>query len=89
MANPIRKELTLFGSVQDRLVRYRSVLLAAISLGGVSAFVGSIGARSPLSSQRPVGYYIAAATAARIALFLPAAVTQIAFPHLTKALNDQ
>ena len=89
MANPIRKELTLFGSVQDRLVRYRSVLLAAISLGGVSAFVGvdSVLARHYLPNAQS-GYYIAAATAARIALFLPAAVTQIAFPHLTKALND-
>jgi len=76
-------------AAQDRLVRYRSVLLAAISLGGVSAFVGvdSVLARHYLPNAQS-GYYIAAATAARIALFLPAAVTQIAFPHLTKALND-
>lgn len=89
LAYPIRAELMRLGTDQDRLVRFRSVILATVSLGGVSAFIGidSVLARHYLPRIES-GYYVAAATGARIALFLPAAITQIAFPRLTKTIGD-
>ena len=67
-------------------VRLAPATLAVASLGGLSAFVGldSFLARHYLPSVDS-GYYAAAATAARIALFLPAAVGMLAFPRLAAA----
>lgn len=67
----------------DLRLRLAPATLAVASLGGVSAFVGldSFLARHYLSSVAS-GYYSAAATAGRIALFLPAAVGMLAFPRL-------
>jgi O-antigen/teichoic acid export membrane protein len=87
-AKPIRTELLKLGPIQERLVRYRSVLLATMSLGGVSAFIGvdSVLARHYLPGKES-GYYVAAATGARIALFLPGAIQQMAFPRLTRTID--
>jgi O-antigen/teichoic acid export membrane protein len=79
---PLRAELVLGRGAEFRF-RARSALLAVCALGGVSAFVGldSFLARHYLGRSAS-GYYVAAATAARIALFLPAAIGMLAFPRL-------
>lgn len=57
-----------------------------VALAGVSAFLGvdSLLARHYLSKV-DAGYYVAAATAARVALFLPGAVAMTVFPRLAAA----
>jgi len=89
LAYPIRVELVRFGSHKHRLVRLRSVMLAVVSLGGVSAFIGidSVLARHYLPRIEG-GYYVSAATGARIALFLPGAITSMAFARLSKAVGE-
>jgi len=64
-------------------------VLAVVALSGVSAFLGidSLLARHYLS-RLDAGYYVAAATAARIALFLPGAVAMTVFPRLAAAQGD-
>lgn len=64
-------------------------LLAVTALAGVSAFLGidSLLARHYLS-HLDAGDYVAAATAARIALFLPGAVAMTVFPRLAAAHGD-
>lgn len=63
--------------------------LAVTALAGVSAFLGidSLLARHYLS-RLDAGYYVAAATAARVALFLPGAVAMTVFPRLAAAHGD-
>ena len=68
---PLRSEM--WNSTGDAVViRFTSAVLAVTALGGFSALVGvdSFLARHYLSGVES-GYYVAAATAARIALFLP------------------
>lgn len=79
---PLRGELLSGHGAQFRF-RARAAALAVVALGGVSAFVGvdSFLARHYLARSAS-GYYVAAATAARIALFLPAAIGMLAFPRL-------
>lgn len=79
---PLRGEL-LHGRGDQFRFRARAAALAVVALGGVSAFVGvdSFLARHYLARSAS-GYYVAAATAARIALFLPAAIGMLAFPRL-------
>lgn len=79
---PLRAELLHGHGAQFRF-RARAAALAVVALGGVSAFVGvdSFLARHYLAPSAS-GYYVAAATAARIALFLPAAIGMLAFPRL-------
>lgn len=79
---PLRGELVP-GRDSEFRFRARSAVLAVTALGGVSAFVGIDGllARHYLGRSAS-GYYVAAATAARIALFLPAAIGMLAFPRL-------
>ncbi|MHB8293854.1 MAG: glycosyltransferase [Acidimicrobiales bacterium] len=74
-------------------LRLRSTMASVVALGGFSVYtsIDSILARHYLP---PVlaGNYVAAATAARIALFLPGAVAMIAFPRLvasTDAIEDR
>ncbi|MHB8593446.1 MAG: oligosaccharide flippase family protein [Acidimicrobiales bacterium] len=64
-------------------LRLRSSVLAVVALGGLSGFIGldTFLARHFLSRVAS-GYYVAGATAARIALFLPAAIGMMAFPRL-------
>ncbi|MGA2036944.1 MAG: glycosyltransferase, partial [Acidimicrobiales bacterium] len=79
---PLRHELFgRSGGVKLGLA-FRTASLAVLALGGASAFVGvdSFLARHYLSRVAS-GYYVAGATAARIALFLPQAVTLLAFPR--------
>jgi O-antigen/teichoic acid export membrane protein len=82
---PLRASLLprLGGRGSDLKVSLAPATLAVASLGGVSAFVGldSFLARHYLAPSAS-GYYAAAATAGRIALFLPAAVGMLAFPRL-------
>lgn len=89
MAYPIRVELVKIGTHQHKLVSLRSVILAAVSLGGVSVFIGidSVLARHYLPRIES-GYYVSAATGARIALFLPGAITSMAFARLSNAVGD-
>ncbi len=70
-------------------LRFRPAMLAVIALAGVSAFLGidSLLARHYLSTV-DAGYYVAAATAARVALFLPGAVAMTVFPRLAAAQGD-
>lgn len=79
---PLRFELSSAGGI-EMSVRFSSAFLAVAALGGFSVFVGidSFLARHYLSGSA-AGHYVAAATAARIALFLPGAVALIAFPKL-------
>ncbi|MDA8070691.1 MAG: oligosaccharide flippase family protein [Actinomycetota bacterium] len=65
-------------------------VLAVTALAGVSAFLGidSLLARHYLS-RLDAGYYVAAATAARVALFLPGAVAMTVFPRLAAAQGDR
>lgn len=67
-------------------LRLAPATLAVASLGGLSAFIGldSFLARHYLAADAS-GYYVAAATAARIALFLPAAIGMLAFPRMAAA----
>ena len=77
---PLRHEV--WSSSGDTLVmQFRSAALAVAALGGFAALVGvdSFLARHYLSGQAS-GHYVAASTAARIALFLPGAIALIAFP---------
>ncbi|HZU80191.1 MAG TPA: oligosaccharide flippase family protein [Acidimicrobiales bacterium] len=64
-------------------IRARHATLAVLALCGTSAFtaVDSFLARHYLAASAS-GYYAAGATAARIALFLPASIGMLAFPHL-------
>ncbi len=78
---PLRREM--WNSTGDAVViHFTSAVLAVTALGGFSALVGvdSFLARHYLSGVES-GYYVAAATAARIALFLPSAISLIAFPR--------
>jgi glycosyltransferase involved in cell wall biosynthesis/O-antigen/teichoic acid export membrane protein len=78
---PLRHEVC--NSSGDPVVmHFTSAALAVAALGGFSALVGvdSFLARHYLSGVES-GYYVAAATAARIALFLPSAISLIAFPR--------
>jgi O-antigen/teichoic acid export membrane protein len=61
----------------------KPAVLAVVALAGVSAFLGldSLLARHYLS-RLDAGYYVAAATAARVSLFLPGAIAMTAFPRL-------
>ena len=70
-------------------LRFGPAMLAVIALAGVSAFLGidSLLARHYLSKV-DAGYYVAAATAARVALFLPGAVAMTVFPRLAAAQGD-
>ena len=79
---PLRDRLSR-GDGEELRFRVRPAVLAVAALGGVSAFVGidSFLARHYLPRVAS-GYYAAAATAARIALFLPAAIGMMAFPRL-------
>lgn len=79
---PLRSEIRRASGDEFRF-RARQAVLAVAALGGVSAFVGidSFLARHYLARVSS-GYYVAAATAARIALFLPAAIGMLAFPRL-------
>lgn len=67
-------------------LRAGPAMLAVVALAGVSAFLGvdSVLARHFLS-RVDAGYYVAASTAARVALFLPGAVAMTAFPRLAAA----
>ncbi len=79
---PLRHELRP-GVVGDPLkVRIQSVVLAVIAVGGASAFfvMGPVLARHFLP-RAASGYFVAATTAAQIALFLPGAVAMVAFPR--------
>ena len=80
---PLREDLALRAPSAPLRLGARSAVLAVVALGGVSAFVGldSFLARHYLA-RTASGYYVAAATAGRIALFLPAAVGMAAFPRL-------
>ena len=67
-------------------IHFSSAALAVAALGGFAALVGvdSFLARHYLSGVAS-GEYVAAATAARIALFLPGAIALIAFPKFAAA----
>lgn len=67
-------------------LRAGPAMLAVVALAGVSAFLSldSVLARHFLS-RVDAGYYVAASTAARVALFLPGAVAMTAFPRLAAA----
>jgi len=80
---PLRSELSFRHPVAQLRLRIGSSALAVAALGGVSAFVGvdTFLARHFLTGPAS-GEYVAAATAARIALFLPAAVAWLVFPRL-------
>ncbi|HLX88421.1 MAG TPA: hypothetical protein VKR22_08220, partial [Acidimicrobiales bacterium] len=80
---PLRSELAVVRHGDPLKFGARTALLAVVALGGVSAFVGldSFLARHYLARSAS-GYYVAAATAGRIALFLPAAVGIAVFPRL-------
>ena len=86
---PVRSELRRAGAVEDRFIKTRSVIFAIVALGGVSTFIGidSFLARHFLPRVES-GYYVAAATGAKITLFLPAAVTQMAFPRIARVIAD-
>jgi O-antigen/teichoic acid export membrane protein len=86
---PVRTELRRVGAVEDRFIRTRAVILAVVALGGVSTFIGidSFLARHFLPRVES-GYYVAAATGAKITLFLPAAVTQMAFPRIARVIAE-
>ena len=79
---PLRRQIW---SVSGRSVsiRFNSAIVAVAALGGFSALVGVdvFLARHYLPASAS-GHYAAAATAARIALFLPSAIALIAFPKL-------
>lgn len=80
---PLRADIATHGGGPPLRFGITSAVLAVVALGGISAFVGvdSFLARHYLP-RRASGYYVAAATAGRIALFLPAAVGMAAFPRL-------
>jgi O-antigen/teichoic acid export membrane protein len=87
---PLRHEVSLAGPVGQPAPADGSVhleagpaVLAVVALAGVSAFLGldSLLARHYLS-RVDAGYYVAASTAARVALFLPGAVAMTMFPRL-------
>jgi len=90
LIEPIRKQLLAAGNRASRLVNLRYATLAAVSLGGVSSLIGldSVLARHYLERAES-GYYVAAATGARIALFLSGAITSMAFPAISRAVGDQ
>jgi O-antigen/teichoic acid export membrane protein len=86
---PVRTEMRRVSAIEDRFIRTRAVILAVVALGGVSTFIGidSFLARHYLPRVES-GYYVAAATGAKITLFLPAAVTQMAFPRIARVIAD-
>jgi O-antigen/teichoic acid export membrane protein len=88
---PLHHEL--WTSEGDRCaIRFSSAALAVGALGGFAALVGvdSFLARHYLSPGSS-GEYVAAATAARIALFLPSAIALIAFPKFaaTRGVGEE
>ncbi|MGD0255622.1 MAG: glycosyltransferase [Acidimicrobiales bacterium] len=78
---PFRAEVRTRGGLPLD-VRFGSALLAVLALGGVSAFTGvdSFLARHFLA-RTASGYYVAAATGGRIALFVPSAIALVVFPR--------
>ena len=86
---PLRREIALSRVGAPLRIGFGAVILATVALVGVSALIGidSFLARhflSPVAS----GYYVAAATAGRIALFLPGAVALVAFPKFAAARGN-
>ncbi len=82
---PLRHEL-LCGTGDVLNINLSSAALAVSDLGGFASLVGidSFLARHYLGGAAS-GEYVAAATAARIALFLPGAIALIAFPKFSAA----
>jgi hypothetical protein len=78
----LRHELTGWRGTQRVGVGGRQALLSLAALGGYGVLMSmdSVLARHYLPS-REAGWYTAAATAGKIALFLPAAVATLAFPR--------
>jgi O-antigen/teichoic acid export membrane protein len=70
-------------------IHFRSATLAVAALGGFAALVGidSVLARHYLDGAAS-GEYVAAATGARIALFLPSAIALIAFPKFAASRGE-
>lgn len=79
---PLRSELGAGQSGESLVVHPGTALLGVLALSGMSAFTGvdTFLARHYLSASAS-GYYTAAATAARVALFMPGAVASLAFPR--------
>ncbi len=80
---PLRSELGAGQSGESLVVHPGTALLGVLALSGMSAFTGvdTFLARHYLSASAS-GYYTAAATAARVALFMPGAIASLAFPRL-------
>lgn len=83
---PLRRRLILGEGSANLGVRIGPAALSLAALGSVAFFtmIDSLLARHYLSAKE-AGAYVAASTAARIALFLPGAVGTIAFPRLAAA----
>jgi glycosyltransferase involved in cell wall biosynthesis/O-antigen/teichoic acid export membrane protein len=80
----VRRELVNRSSQHRRNVGGRQAALSLLALGGYAVLVSmdTVLARHYLSS-RQAGWYTAAATAGKIALFLPGAVTTLSFPRFS------
>jgi O-antigen/teichoic acid export membrane protein len=83
---PLRQRVGLGEGSANLGVRLGPAALSLAALGSVAFFtmIDSLLARHYLPAQE-AGAYVAASTAARIALFLPGAVGTIAFPRLAAA----
>lgn len=80
---PLRRELSVSTSGSETMsARFSSAALSVAAVSGLSAFtaIDSIMARHFLQPTS-AGNYVAAATAARIALFAPGAVAMVVFPR--------
>jgi glycosyltransferase involved in cell wall biosynthesis/O-antigen/teichoic acid export membrane protein len=86
---PLRREIALSKKGHPLHIGFAAAMLATVALVGVSSLVGvdSFLARHFLS-RAASGYYVAAATAGRIALFLPGAIALVAFPKFAAARGD-
>lgn len=86
---PLRFDLAWRSPLGQLRLDLGSTVLSLVSVGGFSLFMGldTVLARHFLAPVQS-GYYVAALTAARIALFLPGAVVTIAFPYFASAYRD-
>lgn len=87
---PLRREVRRVPTAARLRMHMGGVVLSVLALSGLSALtaVDSILARhflSPLAA----GHYVAAATAARIALFAPSAVALVVFPRFAAMRADE
>lgn len=86
---PLRHDVRRGPGTDQLRLRLRAAMLSLVAVAGYSLFLGvdSVLARHFLAPEAS-GYYVAALTAGRIALFLPGAVAVIAFPYFAAANRD-